>query len=74
LNTHRGPTTAVKASKKVSIANQQVVDVIISILSLGANKSQLGSKWEPDLPGLLFHCTGMGQWNAAVRSFLCNVN
>lgn len=37
--------------------HQQVVDTMTSLFSLGLNRSLLGRKWEPDLPGLLYNCS-----------------
>jgi hypothetical protein len=57
LSTWSGPNAHAMARREASMMHQQVVDTMTSLFSLGLNRSLLGRKWEPDLPGLLYNCS-----------------
>ena len=52
-----GPTRKERQIRMANIMDQQVVEVAISFLSLGANKPLYGLKCDPSFPGLLYHCS-----------------
>lgn len=53
LRTASGPKMNDRAIRVTNIMDQQVVEVAISFLSLGANKLLYGLKCDPSFPGLL---------------------
>jgi hypothetical protein len=57
LSTWIGPKVHAVAMSEASMMHQQVVERMTSPLSLGVNRSLLGRKCDPFLPGLLYHCS-----------------
>jgi hypothetical protein len=57
LSTWIGPKVHAMALSEASMMHQQVVERMTSPLSLGVNRSLLGRKCDPFLPGLLYHCS-----------------